>query len=65
MLKVWILTMMVGSGGYDNRSTESIQYNFTSHKECMVAAKYYKAQFLRLGGVRHVGSTCLTGYVVK
>ena len=63
MIKVWILTLIIegnSSGSFVNQT-----YNYTSQKECEVAAQFQKKTLDKQSGVYRVIHSCLYGYVVK
>lgn len=63
MLKVWILTLLIE--GLDRGALVAVKYNYTSQKECEVAALHQKKTLENKPRIHSVSSSCFIGYVVK
>lgn len=61
MLKVWILSVLIGS--YQSGGTKVVTYNYPTQQECLKAASIYKREFNKSGSVSSVGTVCQQGYI--
>lgn len=63
MIKVWILTLLID--GASSGAYTSLTYNYTSQKECEIAAQFQKKTLERSIFVDNVTHSCFVGYIPK